>query len=219
MSNAEQFIQWYAQKINETDLVSVRNKLFAIRSKNMNMYNFLVEEFQNSRNKSSIIDNSQYQIVKSGDFYRAKPIKKPTPIKTTMQTRMAFDSSIRDSPSPKRSMCTTNMAASVNVPPQRYQISTDENSPVYQTKMLGNENIPHHSFKYEDELKELEMLALQKRKSKKITSTENIPNRSLYTMMEGDENVPVRTRMALSSNIPKDSHRLRFLKGENLNSN
>lgn len=195
MSTAEKFIRWYATKINETDLVMVRNKLLTIRSKNMNMYNFLVKEFQDD-NKPSIENNdSNYQIVKSGDSYRAKPIKKPPPIKITIQTRMAFDSSV----------CTTNMAAQVNVP-------------TYQTKMLEEKNIPYRDTN-EDELKELELRTLQRCQSKIDDS--NVPSTSkynpMYTMMAGDENSPVVTRMTSLSNIPKNAHRLRFLKGENLN--
>lgn len=148
MSSADQFIKWYANRINESDLVEVRNKLFSIRTKNLGMYNFLVSEFQNDTRK--IPDNT----------YRV----------TSIQTRMISESSIPDE---QKIVCTTNMASFRNIPKKnQYMLSAMD----YKC---------------------------------------NTPNNS-HTFMDDEVNIPI-TKMASSSNIPKDASRLRFLKGENLN--
>lgn len=195
MSNAQNFIIWYAKKTNDKDLVAVRNKLFTMRSKNPNMYQFLVSEYQGLRSD----EESEHQTSKSSD-------------PSMMMSRMDFSSSVR-----------TRMASSRNIPSEYSGVMTKmasyENIPRDQddskvTNMASYENIPQTAMRYgpnddDNELAELERKAAEARQKR------SRPAR-ITTRMLKSENIPQTTTE--ESNVPKNlsAGRLRFLKGENL---
>lgn len=137
----------------------------AVRSKNPNMYNFLVSEFQNDKTS-----DDQYRFVKSSDTYRVKALTRPKPI-STLQTRMISDSSI------------PTMTSGKNIDGRKMYSMMVEKVNVKDVDYDSN---------YEDEIKQLEILAQQ--------SKVNIPAR---TRMASSSNTPIMTYMANSKNITK----------------
>lgn len=142
----------------------------AVRSKNPNMYNFLVSEFQNDKTSDDQLHDDQYRFVKSSDTYRVKALTRPKPI-STLQTRMISDSSI------------PTMTSGKNIDGRKMYSMMVEKVNVKDVDYDSN---------YEDEIKQLEILAQQ--------SKVNIPAR---TRMASSSNTPIMTYMANSKNITK----------------
>jgi hypothetical protein len=139
MSNAQQFINWYANKINTNDLTDAKNKLFSIRARNPKMYEFLISEFDGSAKKSIKPIKTNLPKYEDEEEYRSllKMTKKPicltdmassvnSPDISQIVTRMAVSSS-----APRR--IRTRMAMFENIPDNKERIMT---------KMASAENIP-----------------------------------------------------------------------------